>query len=262
MSATEITKADPASISNARSRQEWAAVINADWRKSIESIIQTGRDLIAAKSELPHGEFMVMIEQDLPFSVGAAEQLMRIAKHPVLGNSANSANLPSRWSTLLELADLTEWQITNAQEKGLITPATGVKAARAISGTYRKPEGETVGDPNKTNMLPSPKEAKDIARETGRFVAASDGNVYSGADEEQAEDYSRRRTEAFRVLEAINTLASAGNGYLIAKNMEPHWLQDFSTYSIEEAEQFLSQFCMGIGLRADLAMIDEDGADA
>ncbi len=67
-------------LANVRSRTEWAEIINADWRKSIEGIIQTGRDLAAAKAELPHGEFTALIEGDLPFSRRTAENLMSVSR--------------------------------------------------------------------------------------------------------------------------------------------------------------------------------------
>jgi len=54
--------------------------IDADWRRSIESIIQTGRDLAAAQKDLSGSEFTKMVEADLPISHSTAKQLMKIAR--------------------------------------------------------------------------------------------------------------------------------------------------------------------------------------
>ena len=100
---------------NVRTRQEWAEIINADLHRSIESIIQTGRDLIAAKGEIPEGEFMKMVEIDLPFSHRTANKFMSIAKHPGITDSTAAANLPPKWAVLSELATLTAEDFQDAQ---------------------------------------------------------------------------------------------------------------------------------------------------
>lgn len=237
---------DTLTISNSRTRQEWAAVINADWRKSIESIIQTGRDLAAAKAELPHGEFTVMVETDLPFSRQYASRLIQIAAHPEIANVKNSARLPSRISTLAELVELSADDLRDAIDRGLVGPETKVKEARAIAGTYGS--DPVVGANASKTMLPSPGEARKIARATGRLVAASDGNTYSGASAEEGEDYSRRRTDAFRTLEAITRLADIGDAGSFVSTIERHWLHDFRFSAIDDALAFLSDFKHEMGV--------------
>ena len=53
--------------------------ITACQRKGVNSIIECGRLLIAAKDELKHGEFLKMVENNLPFKRSTAQALMRIA---------------------------------------------------------------------------------------------------------------------------------------------------------------------------------------
>ena len=55
---------------------KYAQRITACQRKSVESIIECGRLLIAAKDELKHGEFLKMIENELPFKRSTAQALM------------------------------------------------------------------------------------------------------------------------------------------------------------------------------------------
>lgn len=224
-------------ITNVRSRSDWAAIIRADWRRSIDSFIQTGRDLLAAKEELSHGEFGLMLASDLNMKAEAASRLMAVASHPIIANTQNSDELPQTFSVLIELSPLPKDDYLDAKSKGLITPNLTVKAARAITGAYRKPEGEVVGGAQ--HMLPSPKEAREIARATGRFVAASDNNIYSGATESESRAYTQKRNEAFRILEAIDTIADAPDPREWLKGSEKHWFADFRPGAMDEARKWL-----------------------
>jgi len=46
-------------------RTQWAARISAAWQKSVDSIIETGRLLLAAKADpkMQHGEWGTMVER-------------------------------------------------------------------------------------------------------------------------------------------------------------------------------------------------------
>ena len=85
-------------IQNIRTRHEWAEIINADWRKSIEGIIRTGRDLIAAQGELSRREYTKMVKIDLPFSPRTARQLKQIERYPAFTKRPPSSALPSSWT--------------------------------------------------------------------------------------------------------------------------------------------------------------------
>lgn len=86
------------------SRKDWAERITVAYRKSVESIVRTGAELIAAKKALPHGEFQKMVRRDLPFKERTAQKFMSIADHPVLSNASNWSLLPPSWATLYELS--------------------------------------------------------------------------------------------------------------------------------------------------------------
>lgn len=236
-----------ATINTARTRQEWAGIIGADWRRSIESIIQTGRDLVSAKSELPSGEFMEMVERDLPFHGATASQLMRVAAHPELADFRNSKILPARVSVLIELSTLSADDFKDAQNKGLIGPDLKVKPARAIAGAYNKPEGEIIGGAK--HMLPSPDEARTIARETGRLVAANNGKIYTGASDEETSEYSSRRDTAFEIIRAIKALGDVDqDAFEFFKQAERHWFTDFRYSAIDDAIEFLTTLKQAMGV--------------
>jgi hypothetical protein len=64
------------------------------------------RLLVAAKEELPHGEWMKLIESELPFKKSTSAALMRIASDERLVNLQHVGILPPHWGTLAELTRL------------------------------------------------------------------------------------------------------------------------------------------------------------
>ena len=62
-------------VRKSKTRAQWAAEIIAAHKQSVESILKIGHTLIAAKKALAHGEFLKMIEHDLPFDASTAQRL-------------------------------------------------------------------------------------------------------------------------------------------------------------------------------------------
>lgn len=126
----------------------WAPRINAEWRKSVEGILNVGRQLIAAKESCEHGEFLRLfkgsdnaVSEPVPFGEDAAERLMRVSSHPVLSNSAHGRNLPQSWRTLYELTKLDDKQIVAGIKAGEIKPdMTRADAAALRADPVEKPE--------------------------------------------------------------------------------------------------------------------------
>ena len=133
-------------IQNVRTRHEWAEIINADWRKSIEGIIQTGRDLIAAKGEVLKGEFSKMIDADLPFGRTTARALMKIARSKAITKQRPGAALPHGYAVLGPLASLSAEDFQDAQKRGLIGVATSKKKAIAVRRAYKGSADGAVGE--------------------------------------------------------------------------------------------------------------------
>ncbi len=228
-------------IQNIRNRNEWAEVINADWRKSIEGIIQTGRDLELAAAEL-RGEYEAMVEADLPFSKSTAKKLRKIASHPAITNGPAPDHLPPSWAVLSELTSLSAEDFADAQERGLIGANTSHRKARAISGAYKAPLGGTVGEGASVSKLPSPQEAKHVARETSRLVAASDGRLYSGATDEEGAEHVRLREQTYAVIDSINAIVEIGvSPKQWCEDVKNHWLARLEFGRIEAATCWLTK---------------------
>jgi DUF3102 family protein len=98
-------------------RKQWAKLITEAWQKSVGSIVETGDLLVQAKEDLEHGEWLPMIESDLPFGRQAAHRLMVVARHPVLSNVAHGPHLPASWRTLYELTKIDKKLGNGAQRR-------------------------------------------------------------------------------------------------------------------------------------------------
>ena len=101
---------------------KYAQRITACQRKGVESIIECGRLLIAAKDELKHGEFLKMIENKLPFKRSTAQALMRIAADGRITKYQHAGCLPAHWSTLVKLIQLPDAAFEARIADGTIHP--------------------------------------------------------------------------------------------------------------------------------------------
>jgi len=73
----------------------------------LDSILETGRLLLKAKEELDeHGAWLPMIRSHLPFGPNMAQRLMKIARNPILSNTAHAPFLPAHSETLYQLTRL------------------------------------------------------------------------------------------------------------------------------------------------------------
>jgi N6-adenosine-specific RNA methylase IME4 len=88
------------------SRDSWAAKITAAWQSSFAGIIECGRLLVSAKEQLDHGEWLRMIEGELPFKRTTAQSLMKIGQDERITKGQHVGLLPPHWGTLVELTRL------------------------------------------------------------------------------------------------------------------------------------------------------------
>ena len=125
-------------LTNSVGREKWVEKISAAWRETVSSIFETGNLLEAAKAELPHGEWLKMIKDELPFGRNVAQRLMIVAENENLRNGAHAPYLPVSWMTLYELSKLTEEQFGNGIETKVINPRMERKDVLALRGIEPK----------------------------------------------------------------------------------------------------------------------------
>jgi hypothetical protein len=103
-------------------RPAWANRIRLAVGKSVEAILEVGRLLLAAKEQIPHGEFMEMVQLDLPFSIQTADKFMAVASNHLLTDPAHVRNLPPSWGHLYELSRIPGERLAKALRDGEIRP--------------------------------------------------------------------------------------------------------------------------------------------
>lgn len=122
-------------------RAGFAAEIRDAWAAARGNVLEAGRQLIAAKAALPHGDFMAMVEQDLPFSHRTATRLMAIAGDPRISDGTHVSNLPASWGTLYELTRIKDAAaFAAAIENGAINPDMERAEARRLATADRRRE--------------------------------------------------------------------------------------------------------------------------
>ena len=117
--------------------KKWAKRIADAWTRSIESIIETGQLLKEAKHALPHGQWMKMLQGELPFSLDTGERLMAVANHEVLSDKEFFKFLPRSIDSLRRLAAFDADELRELIADGVINAAmteTDVRALRAVHG--------------------------------------------------------------------------------------------------------------------------------
>jgi hypothetical protein len=105
----------------------WAARVHDQLGKAVAAIVATGRELLAAKAELKHGDWgrlfrdhPLHVVNPLRFSDTTARRFMKIAKNPVLANPAHGPLLPPSYRTLYELTKMSPDSLEQALADGLI----------------------------------------------------------------------------------------------------------------------------------------------
>lgn len=99
----------------------WVVSITDAWQSTVRGIFETGRLLIAAKTELQHGEWLAVVEQ-LPFKPRTTQCLMAIARDQRLVNTQHVALLPPYWGTLYEITQLADEEFQTCVDDGTINP--------------------------------------------------------------------------------------------------------------------------------------------
>jgi hypothetical protein len=102
-------------------KDDYVREITALWRRAQSTFLQIGTYLNLAKKRLPHGDFVAMIERDLPFGATTAFQI-RAAAEAVASGRLPAEDLPPSYSTLYALSTLPDTALEEAWRSGLKRP--------------------------------------------------------------------------------------------------------------------------------------------
>lgn len=129
MSTVAIHYADAEIVHTA---DEWAAVIKADLTHAVEGIVSAGRNLIQAKADVSHGEWMPMLKA-IGISDSYARKLMLVARNLALSDRSHENDLPANFTALYELSRLEPEVIEEGIASGDISPSTTIRDAREFA---------------------------------------------------------------------------------------------------------------------------------
>lgn len=127
--------------------ERWAERISPHLTAIAENIIQAGRELILAKEELPHGDFLHLVEFLGP-RPRTAQKVMAIARHELLGNATPGTHLPMSWTVLYELSraagELLEQAFADGEVASDMSRKDAVKLVVRLQIEARTAEADTI----------------------------------------------------------------------------------------------------------------------
>jgi hypothetical protein len=108
-------------------------------RSSLSKAIDLGKQLIAAKEALPHGEFGKLFSDHKQPVAGAlgmnarwAQKVMLMASNPAIANASYKTHLPANLDAVYDLACMTAPALTAAIESGKVRPGMTRQEAKAL----------------------------------------------------------------------------------------------------------------------------------
>lgn len=132
--------------------------------------IEIGTILIEAKYAHPR-QFTAWVEEELPFAIGKAHQLMAISRSFRELPADKRELLPAPWTTLFTLTKMERPELEAAIETGVISPTTTNNQALALTGkdpaSPPKPRDWKSGPPTgtvKNVRLPAPLLVRELLR--------------------------------------------------------------------------------------------------
>jgi len=111
----------PEPVEKLRTRANFADAISRLWRDAEENFLSIGRYLNHAKTVLQHGEFMEMMERDLPFRYSTGNRLMKVAA-ALDGGELPVEKLPPSYAAVYEILTLSPVEREEALSREIIRP--------------------------------------------------------------------------------------------------------------------------------------------
>jgi hypothetical protein len=131
--AEPVLSCDTTTVATLSPEELWFEEIRPDFAQGNISIIAGAKKLIEAKRALKKrdGSFPRLVEK-LGMDLGKAERLMKIARHPVLGNSAHAPIMPVSWTVLYMLSALSAETLERLLADGTVHPGLERKEAEGL----------------------------------------------------------------------------------------------------------------------------------
>lgn len=171
--------------------RERAQSIKGHLGRAVEGIVSAGRELIEAKAEVVHGEWLPMLAE-IGIDRQTAHRLMKVAENTALSDVGNCQHFPTAIRALAELSRMDPSDIEAGIQSGAITPKTTIKEAREYAKKEKEVPAPAVED-TRAHKSPFAEGAK-LTPDTDRTVilVGADGRAYTAApDTQKAIEYAR-----------------------------------------------------------------------
>jgi hypothetical protein len=134
-----VIAAIPRAAVTPRPIDEWARIIADDLTRAVEGIIAAGQNLVKARTQFDHGEWLPLLER-VGIGERTAQRLMFIANNLRLANPTHVSHLPPCWGTLYELAKLAPDVVEAKIAEGVITSEITRAEVRALAKKTPPPD--------------------------------------------------------------------------------------------------------------------------
>ena len=118
--------------------RERAQSIKGHLGRAVEGIVGAGRELIEAKAEVAHGEWLPMLAE-IGINERVARRLMSIGQNRAISNRTNWSDFPGAMAALYELSRMDPSDIESGIQSGAISPKTTIKEARELATAGQGP---------------------------------------------------------------------------------------------------------------------------
>jgi hypothetical protein len=165
---------------------------------------QKMRRCVGPKENLPHGEFLAMVEQALPFSARTAQLLVAVAKDRRPTDAKYVSLLPSHWGTLYELTKPDDEGFAGAIADGTIRPdmeraeiSARVKQKRHIA----RPRPSSAPGRRRSRSETEPAEDRAFGREVPSYLGPIEGHGEEEAQRRYRAIDGRRPHAGLRLMQ-------------------------------------------------------------
>ena len=152
---------------------------NHAWTEALKKFVDIGHALSQAKRWLAHGDYEKMIAEDLPFSKQVAHQLKTLAEAVDQGRFTLN-ELPRSYSAGYILTTLSDRELEQAREKGLVSPTTSRSQLSDFRNRIRTAPIQSTSDASLSELEKLRRRRQKILEEAARLaeqIAALEGTA-------------------------------------------------------------------------------------
>ncbi len=136
-----------------RTRVEWAERLRAQVEAAAAAILNLGCDLLAAREDMPYGEWCAMVRDDLGRTPRWAQQLMSIARHGITGDAKQVSQLPADTDTLYKLSRVPADRVRAWIDTGEVAPTTTRSETHKLIRQSKHGPGWAHTEPNPEHVV-------------------------------------------------------------------------------------------------------------